>query len=64
MAHAFIRRGRLRWNVNEFAKLVKPRVVPPLHECFSPAVLANHAYLKAVRDSGKGVPLTIALGTS
>jgi len=40
---------------------VKPRVVPPLHECFSPAVLVNRAYLKAVRDSGKGVPLTIAL---
>ena len=41
--------------------LVKPRVVPPLHERFSPAVLANHAYLKAVRDCSHGVPLTIAL---
>ena len=47
--------------MNEFAKLVKPRIVPPLHARFSPAVLANHAYLKEVRDSGKGVPLTIAL---
>ena len=41
--------------------LVKPRVVPPLHARFSPAVLANHAYLKAVRDCAHGVPLTIAL---
>jgi predicted NBD/HSP70 family sugar kinase len=41
--------------------LVKPLVVPPLHEGFSPAVLANHAYLKAVRDCSHGVPLTIAL---
>jgi predicted NBD/HSP70 family sugar kinase len=40
---------------------VRPRIVPPLHERFSPAVLANHAYLKAVRDGGDGVPLTIAL---
>jgi predicted NBD/HSP70 family sugar kinase len=47
--------------MNEFAKLVKPRIAPPLHGRFSPAVLANHAYLKEVRDSGKGVPLTIAL---
>jgi predicted NBD/HSP70 family sugar kinase len=47
--------------MNEFAKLVKPRIVPPLHGRFSPAVLANRAYLKEVRDSGKGVPLTIAL---
>ena len=45
----------------EFAKLAKPRVVPPLHAGFAPAVLINHAYLKAVRDSGWGVPLTIAL---
>jgi predicted NBD/HSP70 family sugar kinase len=42
-------------------ELVKPRVVPPLHARFSPAVLANHAYLEAVRASGGGVPLTIAL---
>jgi len=41
--------------------LVKPLVVPPLHARFAPAVLANHAYLKAVRDCGKGVPLTITL---
>lgn len=47
--------------MKEFAELVKPRVVPPLHERFSPAVLANHAYLKAVRDSSRGVPLAIAL---
>ena len=49
-------KGRL-----ELADLAQPRVVPPLHERFSPAVLANRAYLKAVRDSSHGVPLTIAL---
>jgi len=43
------------------ADLAKPRLVPPLHARFAPAVLANHAYLKAVRDCGSGVPLTIAL---
>ena len=47
--------------MTEFANLAKPRVVPPLHARFSPAVLVNHAYLKAVRDSGRGVPLAIAL---
>ena len=47
--------------MTEFAYLVKPRVVPPLHARFAPAVLANHAYLKAVRDSGAAVPLNIAL---
>jgi len=43
------------------SNFVKPRVVPPLHTRFSPAVLANHAYLKAVRDCRVEVPLTIAL---
>ena len=47
--------------MNEFANLVKPRVVPPLHQRFAPAVLVNRAFQKAVRDSGKAVPLTIAL---
>ena len=47
--------------MKESAQLVKPRVVPPLHERFSPPVLANNAYLKAVRDCSQGVPLTIAL---
>jgi len=47
--------------MNELAKLVTPRIVPPLDGRFSPAVLANHAYLEGVRSSGKGVPLSIAL---
>ncbi len=42
-------------------KLVPPRIKPPLDEDFRPGVLANHAYLKAVRASGKAVPLVIAL---
>jgi predicted NBD/HSP70 family sugar kinase len=41
--------------------LVEPRVVPPLEPGFRPAVLANHAFVKAVRESGQGVPLRIAL---
>jgi len=47
--------------MTEFAGLAKPRVVPPLHPRFTPAVLIHHAYRKAVRDSHRGVPLSIAL---
>jgi len=36
-------------------------VPPPLDARFAPAVLANHAFLNAVRDCGGGVPLIIAL---
>ena len=48
-------------DMRAFAELAKPRVVPALHQRFAPAVLAHHAYLSAVRGSGRGVPLTIAL---
>ncbi len=41
--------------------LVKPKCVPPLDEGFRPAVLANRAFQREVRDSGAGVPLVIAL---
>lgn len=41
--------------------LKKPEIVPPLDKNFCPAVLANHAFLDAVRSSGNGVPLAIAL---
>jgi predicted NBD/HSP70 family sugar kinase len=47
--------------MKDLAELEKPRVIPPLHERFAPAVLANQAYLKAVRESGCGVPLVIGL---
>ncbi len=47
--------------MKEFAALAQPRVVPPLHARFSPSVLANHAYLRAVRQSPRAVPLVIAL---
>jgi len=47
--------------MREFADLAKPRLVPPLHESFSPAVLANHAYLNEVRNSAHAVPLVIGL---
>jgi predicted NBD/HSP70 family sugar kinase len=42
-------------------RLVKPRFVPPLHEGFRPAVLANHAFQREVKDSRAGVPLVFGL---
>ena len=41
--------------------LKKPSFVPPLDEAFRPAVLANRAFLEAVKASGKGVPLVLGL---
>jgi len=40
---------------------VKPASVPPLDPAYQPAVLGNRAFLKAVRESGKGVPLIIGI---
>jgi predicted NBD/HSP70 family sugar kinase len=47
--------------MKELAELAKPLIVPPLHERFAPAVLANHAYLERVRKSGQALPLVIGL---
>jgi len=44
-----------------FKFLVPPRFVPPLDKGYRPAVLANHKFLEAVRDSGEVVPLVLAL---
>jgi len=41
--------------------LIKPRTTPPLEDNFRPAVLWNHAFLDAVRSSGKGLPLAVGL---
>ena len=41
--------------------LVKPRIKPPLDANFLPIVLQNHAFLDAVRKSGKEQPLGIAI---
>ncbi|HSJ58179.1 MAG TPA: ROK family protein [Anaerolineae bacterium] len=41
--------------------LVAPRFMPPLDPGFRPAVLANHAYQRALDESGGGVPLSLAL---
>jgi len=46
---------------NMSLSLVEPRVKPPLDESFRPAVLYNHAFLDAVRKSGKEEPLGIAI---
>ena len=40
---------------------IQPRFVPVLDQAFRPAVLWNHAFLDAVRASGGGVPLRVAL---
>ena len=42
-------------------ELAKPRFVPPLDENFRPAVLANRAFRKAVKESGGGTPLILGL---
>jgi len=41
--------------------LIKPRVLPPFDDSFMPAVLWNHNFQFNVRNSGGGIPLTIAL---
>lgn len=41
--------------------LVEPRVKPPLDRDFRPIVLRNRVFLDAVRGSGKGDPLGIAI---
>ena len=41
--------------------LVEPRIKPPLDPDFRPLALANHAFLRAARESGQAVPLRIAL---
>jgi len=41
--------------------LMKPRVIPPLDGGFCPAVLWNHAFLDAVRSSGKELPIAVGL---
>jgi predicted NBD/HSP70 family sugar kinase len=43
------------------ASLAKPKIAPPLHKSFAPAVLANRAFRELARRSGKAVPLVIAL---
>ncbi len=45
-------------------ELLKPTIVPPLDEDFRPAVLANHAFLDEVAESGVGVPLLLGLERS
>ena len=45
----------------ELAEIAQSRVAGPLHRQFAPAVLANHAYLGRVHDSGRSEPLVIGL---
>lgn len=48
-------------NDNNGLSLVAPRVVPVLDPEFRPAVLANRAFREQVRQSGKSLPVRIAL---
>ena len=41
--------------------LVKPKVLLPLDDNFRPAVLWNHAFLDAVDNSKKRIPLSIVI---
>lgn len=41
--------------------LAEPKFVPPLHRNFRPASLGDSRFRKAVKASGKGVPLAVAL---
>jgi predicted NBD/HSP70 family sugar kinase len=48
-------------NSNQGLPLVAPRIQPALDPAFRPAVLASHAFRKAVQHSGKAQSLRIAL---
>ena len=48
-------------DLGRLAALARPRVVSPLHPSFAPAVLADRAFRTRVAESGRGVPLRIAL---
>ena len=48
-------------NPGSHFELVKPQIQPPLDPGFRPAVLANHAFRKKVKDAGGGVPLVIGV---
>ncbi|HOJ11313.1 MAG TPA: ROK family protein [Clostridiales bacterium] len=41
--------------------IINPLFTPVLDKNFEPAILANREFIKAVKESGKGVPLHIAL---
>jgi predicted NBD/HSP70 family sugar kinase len=47
--------------MNDAFELVEPYHTPPLDPDFRPAVLANRAFVTAVRESGMAVPLRIGL---
>lgn len=47
--------------LGKLGDLAKPKMKPVLDEGFAPAVLANREYLKAVEESGQGVPLAIGV---
>jgi len=48
-------------DLGRLAALARPRVASPLHPSFAPAFLADRAFRALVAESGRGVPLRIAL---
>jgi len=46
---------------NSSLLLIEPRLKPPIHPGFRPASLGNANFHSAVKNSGKGVPLVLAL---
>jgi predicted NBD/HSP70 family sugar kinase len=47
--------------LDKLAALAKPRIVPPLHPRFAPAVLANRAFRELAHKTGQAAPLVIGL---
>ena len=47
--------------LGKLGALANPKIKPVLDPDFRPAVLANREFLKAVKESGQGVPLVIGL---
>lgn len=48
-------------DLEKLASLARPRVSPPLHKNFAPAVLANRTFREHARETGRAVPLVIGL---
>ncbi len=48
-------------NINNGLPLIRPKILPELDATFRPAVLANCAFHQAARNSGRAIPVLLAL---
>ena len=48
-------------NINHGLPLIRPKILPELDAAFCPAVLANRAFRHAAGNSGRAVPVLLAL---